>query len=35
SMSREMCRMRDEGVIDFHLASIRILDPEALKGMVE
>lgn len=35
AMSREMCRMRDEGIIDFHLASIRILDPEALEGMAE
>ncbi|MGE5583182.1 MAG: Crp/Fnr family transcriptional regulator [Bacillota bacterium] len=35
SMSREMSRMRDEGVIDYHLSSIRILDVEALKRMVE
>ncbi|MBA1334958.1 MAG: Hcp transcriptional regulator HcpR (Crp/Fnr family) [Firmicutes bacterium] len=33
SMSREMCRMRDEGVIDFHLTAFRILDIEALKAM--
>ena len=31
SMSREMCKMRDEGVIDFHLSSIRILNLKALK----
>lgn len=30
SMSREMCRMRDEGIIDFHLSNVRILDPERL-----
>jgi CRP-like cAMP-binding protein len=35
SMSREMCRMRDEGVIDFHLASVRIKDLDILKNMVE
>lgn len=31
SMSREMCKMRDEGIIDFHLSAFRILDLEALK----
>jgi CRP-like cAMP-binding protein len=31
SMSREMCLMRDEKIIDFHLSSIKILDIEALK----
>ncbi|MEN6348637.1 MAG: Crp/Fnr family transcriptional regulator [Syntrophomonas sp.] len=35
SMSRELCRMRDEGVIDFNRSSIQIKDMEALKGMVE
>ncbi|NLK00368.1 MAG: Crp/Fnr family transcriptional regulator [Clostridia bacterium] len=35
SMSREMSKMRDEGVIDFHLSSVKILNPEALRGMVE
>ncbi|NPV92698.1 MAG: Crp/Fnr family transcriptional regulator [Firmicutes bacterium] len=35
SMSRELSRMRDEGIIGFHLSSIRILDLETLKGMVE
>jgi len=33
SMSRELCSMRDEGVIDFHLAAFRILDIEKLKAM--
>jgi len=31
SMSREMCKMRDEGVIDFYLNAFKILDLEALK----
>jgi cAMP-binding proteins - catabolite gene activator and regulatory subunit of cAMP-dependent protein kinases len=35
SMSREMGRMRDEGVIDFHKSSIRIKDIAALKQMAE
>jgi CRP-like cAMP-binding protein len=35
SMSREMCRMRDEGVIEFHLSSFKILDVDALKHMAE
>jgi CRP-like cAMP-binding protein len=35
SMSREMCRMRDEGAIDFYLASVRIKDLDILKNMVE
>ncbi len=34
SMSREMCRMRDEGLIDFHLSTIKILDPEKLATYV-
>lgn len=33
SLSREMCRMRDEGIIDFHRESICIKDIEALKQM--
>ena len=33
SMSREMCKMRDEGVIDFHLTAFRILNLEAVKLM--
>lgn len=32
SMSREMCGMRDEGIIDFHLSTFKIKDIEALKG---
>jgi CRP-like cAMP-binding protein len=35
SMSREMCRMKEEGIIDFHRASIRIINPDALKKSVE
>ena len=34
SMSREMARMRSEGLIDFHLRSVRILDVEALKRVL-
>lgn len=33
SLSREICRMRDEQVIDFHLNSFKILDIEALKAI--
>lgn len=35
SLSREMGRMRDEGIIDFHRSSIRIENVEALKSMAE
>jgi CRP-like cAMP-binding protein len=35
SMSRELCRMRDEGMIDFNRSSILIKDVESLKAMVE
>lgn len=35
SMSREMGRMKEEGIIDFHLTSVRVKDSEALKRMVE
>ncbi len=35
SLSREMCRMRDEGVIDFHRDSIKIKEVDALKSMAE
>ncbi len=31
SLSREMCRMRDEGILDFHRSSVQIRDIEALK----
>lgn len=35
SLSREMGRMKAEGLIDFHGASVKILDAEALKRMAE
>jgi CRP-like cAMP-binding protein len=35
SMSREMCRMRDEGLIDFHLSTIKILNPEKVSEYVQ
>ena len=35
SMSRELGRMRDEGLIDFHMATIRLLDQQKMKRMVE
>ena len=35
SMSREMRRMKEEGLIDFHLSSVRLKEVDALKGMVE
>lgn len=31
SLSREICRMRDEGIIDFHLSSFKILDLDKIK----
>lgn len=31
SLSREMCKMRDEGLIDFHMSSIRLLDLEEIR----
>ena len=33
SMSREMSRMRNEGIIDFHLSEVKIMDIEGLKQM--
>lgn len=33
SMSREMSKMRDEGIIDFHLAAVKLMDIEGLKQM--
>jgi len=33
SMSREMSKMRDEGVIDFHMSEVKIMDVEALVQM--
>lgn len=35
SLSREMCRMRDEGIIEFHRSSVKIMDLEALKAIAE
>lgn len=35
SMSREMGRMRDEGLIDFHLATVKILNMDELKLAAE
>jgi len=35
SMSREICEMRDEGIIDFHLSTFRIKDMEALRSFCE
>ncbi|HAG09725.1 MAG TPA: transcriptional regulator [Desulfotomaculum sp.] len=35
SLSREMCRLRDEGVIDFYKNSIKIKDLDTLKRMAE
>ncbi|SDI29705.1 Crp/Fnr family transcriptional regulator [Desulfosporosinus hippei] len=35
SMSREMSKMKEEGVIDFHLSTFRIIDLQALKAMSE
>jgi len=34
SLSREMCRMRDEGLIDFHRSSVKIIDVERLKESI-
>lgn len=33
SMSREMSKMRDEGIIVFHLNEVKIMDIESLKHM--
>jgi len=33
SMSREMSKMREEGIIDFHLTAVKITDLEGLKHM--
>lgn len=35
SMSREMARMKEDRLIDFHLASIRLLNIEKLKTMID
>jgi CRP-like cAMP-binding protein len=34
SLSREMSRMRDEGIIDFHMATVKIIDLEKLKKLL-
>ena len=33
SMSREMSKMRDEGIIDYHLTTVKIINIEGLKYM--
>jgi CRP-like cAMP-binding protein len=35
ALSREMARMRDEGLIDFHRSSIKVRDPAALRRSME
>lgn len=35
SLSREMCQMRDEGIIDFHMSSVRLVDMEVLEEIAE
>lgn len=35
ALSREMCRLRDSGIIDFHRSSVKIMNLEALKGMLK
>lgn len=35
SLSREMCRMRDEGIIDFYKESVKILDMNKLYEMIK
>ena len=35
SLSREMCKMRDDGLLDFHRSSIQLKDIEALKAAAE
>lgn len=34
SLSREMCRMRDEGIIEFHRQSVKIKDLDVLKSIL-
>lgn len=33
SLSREMCRMRNEGIIDFHMATVKIIDVVRLSSL--
>ena len=35
SLSRELCKMREEGIIDFHMATFKILDSEMLKASIQ
>lgn len=35
SMSRELGRMKDEGIIDYHLSTVKVLDLERLKDCCE
>ncbi|MCE5284723.1 MAG: Crp/Fnr family transcriptional regulator [Pelosinus sp.] len=35
SMSREMARMKEEGLIDFYLSSVRLLNIEKLRTMID
>ena len=35
SMSREMAKMRDEGIIDFHLSTVKIMDINKLIALCE
>lgn len=35
SLSREMSQMRDEGIIDFHMSSVRIIDIETIETIAE
>jgi Mn-dependent DtxR family transcriptional regulator len=35
SLSREMSRLMEEGIIDYHRASIKIKDLDSLKRMAE
>lgn len=34
SLSREMCRMRNEGIIDFHMATVKIIALDRLKECI-
>lgn len=35
SLSREMCRMRDEGLIEFHMSSVRLNDVAGLRDAMD
>ncbi|MEL4106611.1 Crp/Fnr family transcriptional regulator [Oscillospiraceae bacterium WX1] len=35
SMSRELCKMRDRGIIEFYKESVRIIDLKALEALLE